>query len=295
MLSPEIARKIRQIEISTRHLVMDSFAGEYHSVFKGQGVEFDEVRPYYPGDDVRRIDWNVTARTGSAFVRRYQEERESTVMLVVDASASGDFGTVGRFKRELAAELAAALSFAATSNNDRVGLLIFTDRVELLVPPRKGRKHVLRLIRDMLVFEPRGKGTDISMALETINLVLKRRGIIFLVSDFLADPEGYRRPLAITNRRHDVVALDLHDPLEREITDVGVLTLEDAETGEMTVVDTGSTAWREAFARQVVDHDNKKGQVFASLGVDSIKVATGTDYAAKLTAFFRLRAKRLAR
>jgi uncharacterized protein (DUF58 family) len=274
---------------------MDSFAGEYHSVFKGQGMEFDEVRPYYPGDDVRRIDWNVTARTGYAFVRRYQEERESTVMLVVDASASGDFGTVGRFKRELAAELAAALSFAATTNNDRVGLLIFTDRVELLVPPRKGRKHVLRLIRDMLVFEPRGKGTDISMALETINLVLKRRGIIFLVSDFLADPESYRRPLAITNRRHDVVALDLHDPLEREIADVGVLTLEDAETGEMIMVDTGSTAWREAFARQVIDHDNKKGQVLASLGVDSIKVATGTDYAAKLTAFFRLRAKRLAR
>jgi uncharacterized protein (DUF58 family) len=295
MLSPEIARKIRQIEISTRHLVMDSFAGEYHSVFKGQGMEFDEVRPYNPGDDVRRIDWNVTARTGSAFVRRYQEERESTVMLVVDASASGDFGTVGRFKRELAAELAAALSFAATSNNDRVGLLIFTDRVELLVPPRKGRKHVLRLIRDMLVFEPRGKGTDISMALETINLVLKRRGIIFLVSDFLADPEVYRKPLAITNRRHDVVALDLHDPLEREIADVGVLTLEDAETGEMTVVDTGSAAWREAFARQVLDHDSKKGQVLASLGVDSIKVATGTDYAAKLTAFFRLRAKRLSR
>ena len=295
MLSPELVRKIRQIEISTRHLVVDSFAGEYHSVFKGQGMEFEEVRPYYPGDDVRRIDWNVTARTGTAYVRRYQEERESTVMLVVDASASGDFGTIGRFKRELAAELAAVLSFAATSNNDRVGLLIFTDRVELLVPPRKGRKHVLRLIRDMLVFQPKGKGTDIAMALETINLVLKRRGIIFLVSDFLADPDGYRRALAVTNQRHDVVAVDLHDPLEREIADVGLLTLEDAETGEMTLVDTGSTAWREAFARQVGQHEAAKGQVFASLGVDSIKVATGTDYAAKLTAFFRLRAKRLAR
>lgn len=295
MLSPELVRKIRQIEISTRHLVVDSFAGEYHSVFKGQGMEFEEVRPYYPGDDVRRIDWNVTARTGTAYVRRYQEERESTVMLVVDASASGDFGTTGRFKRELAAELAAVLSFAATSNNDRVGLLIFTDRVELLVPPRKGRKHVLRLIRDMLVFQPKGKGTDIAMALETINLVLKRRGIIFLVSDFLADPDGYRTPLAITNQRHDVVAVDLHDPLEREIPDVGLLTLEDAETGEMSVVDTSSPAWREAFARQVGQHEAAKGQVFASLGVDSIKVATGTDYAAKLTAFFRLRAKRLAR
>ncbi len=295
MLSPELARKIRQIEISTRHLVMDSFAGEYHSVFKGQGMEFDEVRPYYPGDEVRRIDWNVTARTGNPFVRRYQEERESTVMLVVDASASGDFGTTGRFKRELAAELAAVLSFAATRNNDRVGLLIFTDRVELLVPPRKGRKHVLRLIRDMLVFQPQGKGTDIAMALETINLVLKRRGIIFLVSDFLADPGAYRRPLAITNQRHDVVAVDLHDPLEREIADVGLLTLEDAETGAMSVVDTSSQAWREAFVRQVGQHDAAKGQVFASLGVDSIKVATGTDYAAKLTAFFRLRARRLSR
>ena len=295
MLSPELARKIRQIEISTRHLVMDSFAGEYHSVFKGQGMEFDEVRPYYPGDEVRRIDWNVTARTGTPFVRRYQEERESTVMLVLDASASGDFGTAGRFKRELAAELAAVISFAATTNNDRVGLLIFTDRVELLVPPRKGRKHVLRLIRDMLVFQPQGKGTDISMALETINLVLKRRGIIFLVSDFLADPDSYRRPLGITNQRHDVVAVDLHDPLEREIADVGLLTLEDAETGAMTLVDTGSTAWREAFARQVGQHEAAKGQVFTSLGVDSIKVATGTDYAAKLTAFFRLRAKRLSR
>lgn len=295
MLSPELARKIRQIEISTRHLVMDSFAGEYHSVFKGQGMEFDEVRPYYPGDEVRRIDWNVTARTGNPFVRRYQEERESTVMLVVDASASGDFGTTGRFKRELAAELAAVLSFAATSNNDRVGLLIFTDRVELLVPPRKGRKHVLRLIRDMLVFQPKGKGTDISLALETINLVLKRRGIIFLISDFLADPDGYRTPLAITNQRHDVVAVDLHDPLEREIADVGLLTLEDAETGAMSVVDTSSLAWREAFARQVGQHDAAKRQVFSSLGVDSIKVATGTDYAAKLTAFFKLRARRLAR
>ena len=295
MLSPELVRKIRQIEISTRHLVMDSFAGEYHSVFKGQGMEFDEVRPYYPGDDVRRIDWNVTARTGSPFVRRYQEERESTVMLVVDASASGDFGTIGRFKRELAAELAAVLSFAATSNNDRGGLLIFTARVELLGPPRKGRKHMLRLIRDMLVFQPKGKGTDIKLALETINLVLKRRGIIFLVSDFLADPDGYRRALAVTNQRHDVVAIDLHDPLEREVADVGLLTLEDAETGAMSVVDTSSPAWREAFARQVGQHEAAKSQVFASLGVDSIKVATGTDYAAKLTAFFRLRARRLAR
>lgn len=295
MLSPELVRKIRQIEISTRHLVMDRFAGEYHSVFKGQGMEFDEVRPYYPGDEVRRIDWNITARAGTPFIRRYKEERELTVMLVVDASASGDFGTMGRFKRELAVEMTAVLSFAATSNNDRVGLLIFTDRVELLIPPRKGRKHVLRLIRDLLIFKPSGKRTDIKLALETINLVLKRRGIIFLISDFLTSSDDYRRLLAITNQRHDVVAVDLYDSLEKGIADVGVLVLEDAETGAMTLVDTGNEAWREYFAGQVGRHDASKDQIFATLGIDSIKIETGTDYVAKLTRFFRLRARRLGR
>ena len=219
MLSAELFQKIRQIEIHTRKLVNDSFAGEYHSVFKGRGMEFDEVRPYTPGDEIRTIDWNVTARTGEPFVKRYVEERELTVMLVVDASGSENFGSVQRFKRELAAELTAVLAFAATNNNDKVGLMIFSDRIELLIPPRKGRKHVLRLIRELLAFEPKGSGTDIQLALDTLNRVVKRRSILFLVSDFIADPESYRKALAVTNRRHDVIAMDLHDPLEMDIPD----------------------------------------------------------------------------
>ncbi len=295
MLTTALIRKIRRIEISTRHLVQETFAGEYQSVFKGQGMQFDEVRPYTPGDEIRTIDWNVTARVGSPFVRRYLEEREATVMLVVDASGSGDFGTVTRFKRELAAELAAVLSFAATTNNDRVGLLIFTDRVELFIPPQKGRRHVLRLIRDMLVFQPRRRATDIKLALETLNLVLKRRSIIFLVSDFLADPEEYRRPLFVTNRRHDVVAIDTHDPMEHDIAPVGLLALEDAETGEIAWADTSSSEWRDQFRSRVDESESRRGEVFAGAGVDTIRVATDKDYVAELTGFFKRRSRRLAR
>ena len=226
MITTELINKIRRIEIRTKRLVNDSFAGDYHSVFKGRGMAFDEVRPYQVGDEIRTIDWNVTARTGEPHVKRYVEERELTVMLVVDASASENFGSVNRFKRELAAELTAVLSFAATTNNDRVGLLIFTDQVELFIPPRKGRRHVLRLIRELLAFEPQGKGTDIRLALENVNQILKRRSIIFLVSDFRADAQSYRQAMAITNRRHDLIAVDLNDPLETTIGDVGLLALE---------------------------------------------------------------------
>ena len=295
MLTPELLRKIRQIEISTRHLVQDTFAGDYHSVFKGQGMEFDEVRLYSPGDEVRNIDWNVTARMGTPYVRRYHEERELTVMLVVDASGSGDFGSAGRFKRDLAAELTAVLAFAATTNNDRVGLLIFTDRIELLIPPRKGRRHVLRLIREMLVFRPQGRGTDVRLALDTINLVLKRKGIVFLVSDFLLDTESYRRSLAATNQRHDVVAMDLGDPLERRIPSVGLVALEDAETGILSWVDTSSRRWRQAFGARVDDHEEAKKQLFAGLSVDRIQVMTDRDYVAGLNAFFKARSRRLSR
>ena len=230
MLTNDLIHKIRHIEIRTKRLVNDSFAGEYHSVFKGRGMEFEEVRPYQPGDEIRTIDWNVTARTGEPYVKRYIEERELTVMLVVDASASENFGSVQRFKRELAAELTAVLSFAATTNNDRVGLLIFTDQVELYIPPRKGRKHVLRLLRELLAFEPQRRGTDIKLALDTVNHILKRRSIIFLVSDFMANPDSYRTALAVTNRRHDLIAVDLHDPLERTMGNVGLLAMEDPET-----------------------------------------------------------------
>jgi uncharacterized protein (DUF58 family) len=295
MLTPELMKKVRQIEIRTKRLVNDSFAGEYHSIFKGRGMAFDEVRPYQPGDDVRSIDWNVTARTGEPYVKRYVEERELTVMLLVDASASESFGSAGRFKREVAAELAAVLSFAATTNNDRVGLLIFTDRTELYIPPRKGRKHVLRVVRELLAFEPQHTGTDIKRALDEVNQILKRRSIIFLVSDFLADPENYRRALAITNRRHDVIAVDLHDPLEREWQDVGLLALEDPETGDIVWADTGSGAWRDAFASRVRELEAAKTKVMNEAKVDRVRVRTDVDYTGPLTAFFAARAKRIRR
>jgi uncharacterized protein (DUF58 family) len=258
-------------------------------------MEFDEIRPYVPGDDIRRIDWNVTARTAELHVRQFQEERELTVMLAVDASGSSEFGTIGQFKRELAAELAAVLSFAATINNDRVGLLIFTDQVEFLVPPRKGRRHALRMVRDLLVFEPKGTGTAINEALDTINLLLKRRGIVFLISDFLADPESFRRPLAATNQRHDLVAVDLHDPIERHIPDIGLIALEDAETGELDWVDTGSKSWREEYETRMDNLETEKRRMLASQGIDRIEVNTEKDYVPGLTRFFSLRTRRMAR
>ncbi len=293
MITTELMKKIRRIEIRTRRLVNDSYAGEYHSIFKGRGMEFDEVRPYQIGDEIRTIDWNVTARMGEPYVKRYVEERELTVMLVVDASGSEDFGSVQRFKRELAAELTAVLSFAATTNNDKVGLLIFTDQIELYIPPRKGRRHVLRLIRALLAYEPQSQGTDIKMALEKVNQMLKRRSIIFLVSDFLADPQSYQKALAITNRRHDVIAVDLHDPMESDLKDVGLLTLEDPETGEIAWVDTGSRTWREAFHQRVLQLENGKSRVLRRANVDHITIGTDEDYTAPLTTFFHERARRI--
>ena len=295
MLAPELMEQIRRIEITAKHLVVDVFAGEYQSVFKGRGMEFEEVRPYYPGDDVRRIDWNVTARMASPFVRRYQEERELTVMLLADASGSSEFGTTGGFKRELAAELAAVLSFAATTNNDRIGLMVFTDQVELVIPPRKGRRHVLRMVRDLLVFQPEGTGTDISLALNSMNLMLKQRSIAFLISDFIAPPESYRRALAASSRRHDVIAVDLHDPAEREIPPVGIVALEDAETGDLVWVDTNDQAWRRSFEEQVALEEQAKIRMMRSLAIDRIALVNGQEYVSGLNDFFKRREKRLAR
>jgi len=293
MLTTELMNKIRRIEIRTRRLVNDSFAGEYHSAFKGRGMEFDEVRPYLPGDEVRTIDWNVTARMGQPYIKKYVEERELTVMLMVDASGSGDFASEGRFKRELAAELAAVLSFSATTNKDKVGLMIFSDKVELYIPPRKGRRHVLRLIRDLLAFEPEGSGTDIKLALDTINHILKRRSIIFLVSDFRDDVERYSKPLYMTNRKHDVIAVDLHDPLETEIPDVGMLALEDAETGELVWLDTSEAAWRQHFAQRTRQFESAKLRALAGAGVDRVQIRTDEDYARALTIFFQKRNRRI--
>ncbi|NCF64860.1 MAG: DUF58 domain-containing protein [Chloroflexi bacterium] len=293
MLTSDLMKKIQRIEIRTRRLVNDSFAGEYHSIFKGRGMEFDEVRPYQIGDEIRTIDWNVTARTGEPYVKRYVEERELTVMLVVDASASENFGSVNRFKRELAAELTAVLSFAATTNNDKVGLLIFTDQIELFIPPRKGRKHVLRLIRELLAFEPQSKGTNIKMALDKVNQILKRRSIIFLVSDFMADPEGYSRALSVTNRRHDVIAVDLNDPLDTHIGNVGLLALEDPESGEIVWVDTSSSHWQNAYQNQMQQLENNKTRIFRKASVDRIDINTDLEYTVPLARFFQERAKRI--
>jgi uncharacterized protein (DUF58 family) len=295
MLTTELIKKIRRIEIRTRRLVNDSYAGEYHSIFKGRGMEFDEVRPYQIGDEIRSIDWNVTARTGEPRVKRYVEERELTVMLVVDASGSENFGSVNRFKRELAAELTAVLSFAATTNNDKVGLLIFTDLVELFIPPRKGRRHVLRLIRELLAFEPQGRGTDIKLALDTVNQILKRRSIIFLVSDFLVPADSYQKELTVTNKRHDLISIDLHDPLEESLTDVGLLALEDPETDEMIWVDTSDTGWQNSFKLRNQLLEGDKAHLFKSASVDRIHIATDEDYTASLTSFFQERARRIRR
>ena len=295
MLTNELIARVRRIEITTRQLVEDGLAGEYHSVFKGRGMEFDEVRQYIPGDDVRTIDWNVTARTGEPYVKSYVEERELTVMLAVDVSRSGDFGTRNRFKRELAVELAAVMSIAATTNNDKVGLLLFTDRVELLVPPMKGRSHVLRMLRDLLAYEPVGTGTDIRLALDTIYVLLKRRSIVFLISDFLADPGAYRQAMLVTNRRHDVAAFDISDPLEREIADVGIMALEDAESGKQRWVDTGDRQWRREFSERVARMDAEKSDVLATAGVDHVRVGTERDYLAEVGGFFKNRLQRLSR
>ena len=295
MLTNELIARVRRIEITTRQLVEDGLAGEYHSVFKGRGMEFDEVRQYIPGDDVRTIDWNVTARTGEPYVKSYMEERELTVMLAVDVSRSGDFGTRNWFKRELAVELAAVMSIAATTNNDKVGLLLFTDRVELLVPPMKGRSHVLRMLRDLLAYEPVGTGTDIRLALDTIYVLLKRRSIVFLVSDFLVDPGAYRQAMLVTNRRHDVVAFDISDPMEREIADVGIIALEDAESGHRRWVDTGDRQWRQDFSERVARLDSEKSNVLATAGVDHVRVGTERDYLAEVGGFFKNRLQRLSR
>jgi uncharacterized protein (DUF58 family) len=292
--SNELMNQIRRIEIRTRHKVEDLFAGSYLSVFKGRGIEFDEVRPYQTGDDVRTVDWNVTARMGELYVKRFIEERELTVLLMVDVSGSQDFGSIGRFKREAVAEMAALLAFAASRNNDKVGLLLFTDRVERYFPPRKGRRHILRLVRELLTFQPVGRGTDLKAALDYSNKMLKRRGIMFLLSDFQADPQTYRKALNVAGRRHDLVAIDLRDPLEKNIAPVGLMVLEDAETGELTEVDTSDPAWRKAFTARQIETDAEIKQVLNGAKVDRINMTTPDDFVHALTRFFQQRMRRLA-
>ena len=289
---------MRQLEIRTRRMVNDSLAGEYHSVFKGRGMDFDEVREYSPGDEVRTIDWNVTARAGRPFVKKFTEERELTILLLVDISASGNFGSASLSKRDLAAELASLLAFSAIRNSDKVGLLLYTDRVERYLPPKKGRRHVLRVVRDILYHTPEGRGTDTVKALDVANHVLHRRAIVFLISDFQStgDPAvaraELRRAMRQTNRRHDLIAVQVADPREKELPNVGVLALEDAESGEIIELDTADAAVRRRFNELALERSKRMVNDFRSEGVDTLELKTDAPYMAALQRFFKTRERR---
>ncbi len=283
----EVLRQVRLLEIHTRRLVTDVFAGEYSSVFKGRGMEFADVREYQAGDDIRLIDWNVTARMGSPYVKQFVEERELTVMFLVDHSASEVFGTRMRTKSELAAEVCAVLAMTAVKNHDRVGTVLFSDRVERFVPPKKGKTHVLRVIRELLSFEPRGTGTDLAAALEFTNRILTRRAVVFLVSDFLAT--DYERVLKATARRHDTIALQLLDPRERELPNVGLVAVRDPESSRWRYLDTGSRRVRDAFQRRGQEFDATLTRALRRRGVDVVRLETGRPYVEPLLAFFRMR------
>jgi uncharacterized protein (DUF58 family) len=312
MIPREILKKIRQIEIRTNRVVTETLAGQYHSVFKGQGMNFDEVREYQPGDDVRAIDWNVTARMNHPFIKKFVEERELTLMLVVDVSGSGLFGSRAQSKRELAAEIASVLAFSAIRNNDKVGLLLFTDEVEKFIPPRKGRSHVLRVIREVLFFEPKRRGTDLVQALEFMGRVLPHRAIAVIISDFITPPQraaavsSAARPqnplppelqtaLRIANRKHDVVAVQITDRYELELPALGRLILEDAETGEIVELNTGHASSRDAFALRQEKQRNDLARQLRSSGVDAIQLRTDEPYSAALGKFFENREKRRLR
>ncbi|MCZ6874545.1 MAG: DUF58 domain-containing protein [bacterium] len=290
MLPREIFKQVRQIHIRTSRLVNDVFAGQYHSAFKGQGMEFAEVREYVPGDDVRSIDWNVTARLGQPFIKRYVEERELTVMLLVDLSASGQFGSVRRLKTEIATELCAVLALSAITNNDKVGLILFTDRIEKFIPPQKGKHHVLRVIREVLFLQPQQRGTDVGLALEYLHSISRRHAVSFLISDFLA--RDYEKPLRIANRRHDIIPVSITDRREAELPRIGLLRLEDLESGACMVIDTGSAAVRQAYQQRQQAAVRQRRQLFQSLGIDAIEVRTDEPYIKPMMRFFRRRERR---
>ena len=287
----ELIRKIRRIEITTRRAVQDTLAGSYHSVFKGRGMAFSEVRPYQPGDEIRSIDWNVTARMGEPFVKVFAEERELTALIAVDRSASQDAGLARQSKAEVAAEIAALLVFSALENGDRAGLLLFTDRIERYVPPRRGRKHGLRLISETLAFRPRGRGTNLAAALGHLSSAQRRRAVVFVVSDFLAD--GYEQALAVLSRRHDVVPVVLSDPAEEALPAIpGLWPVLDAETGEAVLVDLSDARTRREYQRHAQERVDKRERIFRHLSVEAVRLQPGDDYVAPLAALFRARARR---
>ena len=291
MIPREWLKKIRQIELRTVRLVEDLMAGQYHSVFKGRGMDFDEVREYQPGDEVRRIDWNVTARTGVAHIKKYIEEREMTVMILVDASASSSTGSVSQSKRELAAELAAVLAFSAISNNDKVGALLFTDGAEKYIRPGKGRLHVLRLISEVLTYQPTRRGTNLTTALQHINRALSRRAVVFVLSDFM--DEGFERALKVTSRKHDLIAVPIVDASERALPDLGWIAFEDAETGEVVEFNTGDPKARAKFAEVAEDRLARLRRTFRRSGLDTIEAQTDQPYLRSLMQFFENRLRRL--
>ncbi len=300
-----ILKKVRQIEIRSRRFVDDTLVGAYHSVFKGAGMDFAEVREYHPGDDVRAIDWNVTAKMDHPFLKVYEEERELSIMLAVDVSGSNDFGSGAASKREIAAELASVLALSATRNNDKVGLLLFSDKVEKFIAPKKGRSHVLRVIREILFFQPQGRRTDISGSLRYLLRVLKRRTVCFLLSDFITEetlssslmtPSTARtslpRTLAVANQRHDLIAIELHDPREQTLPNVGMIVLEDAETGQLVEVNTSSRQIRALYERENTARRNRLASIFRKSGVDHISITTTEPYITAIRAFFRRRERR---
>jgi uncharacterized protein (DUF58 family) len=292
MDAAEVLKKIRALEIKTKGLVQTVFAGDYHSVFKGRGMNFEDVREYQPGDEIRAIDWNVTARLGTAFVKKFTEERELTVVLVVDVSASGNFGSVSQSKRELAAEVACLLAFSAIRNNDKVGLLLFSDRVELFIPPKKGRSHTLRIIREILFFEPAGQGTAPALALDYLNKVVTRRAVVFFISDFQTG--DFSRELSVSGRRHDFIAVHVQDEREETLPNVGIITLEDAETGEQIEINTADRTTRARFSALAETRRVELNQTLRRNSIDAISLRTGEDYLPALRSFFKLRERRLA-
>lgn len=291
MIPKELLKRLRRIEIHTARLANDQLVGAYASVFKGRGLAFDEVRMYQPGDDVRFIDWNVTARTSTPHVKVFREEREMTVMLVVDMSGSQSFGTQGMLKRELVAEVSAVFAFSAVKNNDRVGLVLFTDEVERVVPPRKGARHVMRVVTEILQFQPRGRGTNLSRALDTLGHLARRRAVTFVVSDFLQN--DYERALRLAAARHDIIPVTVSDPREDELVDVGVAWFEDLETGELVPVDTRSPAVRAQYRRQVETQKAARDTLFRKMALDPVAVRTDRPYMSALAEFFRRRARRM--
>ncbi len=290
LATEQILKKIRALEIKTRGLVETAFAGDYHSVFKGRGMNFEDVREYQPGDEIRAIDWNVTARLGSPFVKKFTEERELTVMLIVDVSASGNFGSSSQSKRELAAEVACLIAFSAIRNNDKVGLLLFSDQLELFIAPKKGRSHTLRIIREILFFQPRGRGTNAAAALEHFNKIVTRRAVVFLISDFQAP--DFSRELAVTARRHDLIGVCIRDEREWTLPNVGIVNLEDAETGEQIEINTADRALRTRFAALSENRHQEITRLLRRNNVDKIDLHTGADYLPALRTFFKNRVRR---